>query len=145
MNKFVAKAASALCTLGLGVVLATAVNAAADRDAIIERIKPHGQICVQGDDTCGTPAAAAVAASSSAGRSGADIYNRSCAACHGSGILGAPKFGDGAMTARLNDHGMDGLMANAINGINAMPPKGTCNDCSDDEIQSTIQYMLDND
>ncbi|KAA0874462.1 c-type cytochrome [Nitrincola tapanii] len=143
MNTFAAKAASALCTLGLSVVLATSVYAAVDRDAMIERIKPHGQVCVQGDDTCGTASAAAPAAA--AGRSAADIYNRSCAACHASGILGSPKFGDGEMTTRLNEKGMDTLLAHAIEGFNAMPPRGTCADCSDDEIKDTVQYMLDND
>lgn len=145
MNKFAAKAASALCTLGLGVALATSVSAAVDRDAIIDRIKPYGQVCIQGDETCGTGAAVAPAAAAGGARSGADIYNRSCAACHATGVLDAPKFGSGAMTARLNDKGMDALLSNSISGINAMPPKGTCNDCSDDELKAAIEYMIESE
>ena len=34
-----------------------------------------------------------------------------------------------------------GDAANAISGINAMPPKGTCADCSDDELREAIVKM----
>ena len=37
--------------------------------------------------------------------------------------------------------GLDGLLAKAISGINAMPPKGTCADCSDDELKAAIKHM----
>ncbi|MFN3882957.1 MAG: c-type cytochrome [Nitrincola lacisaponensis] len=144
MNKLAAKAASALCTLGLSVALATTVYAAVDRDAIIERIKPHGNICVEGDETCGLGAPVA-SASASAARSGEEVYNRFCAACHNTGLLDSPKFGSGQMSARAEEKGLDGLLANSISGINAMPPKGTCNDCSDDELEATIQYMIDSE
>ncbi|PTT03003.1 cytochrome c5 family protein, partial [Pseudomonas sp. HMWF006] len=41
------------------------------------------------------------------------------------------------------DHqgGLDGILAKAITGINSMPPKGTCADCSDDELKGAIQKM----
>jgi cytochrome c5 len=38
---------------------------------------------------------------------------------------------------------MEAVMANAINGINAMPAKGMCMDCSDDNLVSLVEYMLD--
>ncbi|HUH58299.1 MAG TPA: cytochrome c5 family protein, partial [Pseudomonadales bacterium] len=28
-----------------------------------------------------------------------------------------------------------------VEGLNAMPPKGTCGDCSDDDLMSAINYM----
>jgi cytochrome c5 len=31
-----------------------------------------------------------------------------------------------------------------IAGKGGMPPKGTCMDCSDNELKSAIQYMIDN-
>ena len=34
------------------------------------------------------------------------------------------------------------MLKNAINGINAMPPKGMCMECSDDEIKDAIEYMV---
>ncbi len=37
---------------------------------------------------------------------------------------------------------MDTLLSNALNGFNAMPPRGTCADCSEEEIQAAINYML---
>lgn len=122
-----------------GLSLVFSVSAAMDDQAIAERLKPVGQVCVEGDD-CGTAAVAAA----SGPKDASDIYSTSCSACHGSGILGAPKLGDSvAWTARL-EKGLDTLTANAISGINAMPPKGTCASCSDDDIEKTIQYMIDN-
>lgn len=133
------KIASMLCALGLGFVLATSAQAATEKERIAERIKPIGSVCVEGDDTCG--GAPAVAASGGA-RSAEDVYNTKCAACHGTGVAGAPKFGTSEWTDRAAK-GMETLLANAINGINAMPPRGTCADCSDDEIQGAVQHMLD--
>ena len=133
------KAAKILVSGLLGMALVFSVNAAMDDQAIAERVKPVGQVCVEGND-CGSASAAAV----SGPRSGKDIYESNCLACHGSGALGAPKMGDAAAwTARL-EKGLDTITANAISGINAMPARGTCATCSDDEIKETIQYMIDN-
>lgn len=145
MNKFAAKAASALCTFGLGMALAVSVQAAASaEEKIIERIQPIGSVCVEGDENCGGAAAAAPAAGASGGRSGEEIYSGKCAACHTTGVLGAPKFGTNEMQLRLDEKGMDTLLSHAINGFNAMPPRGTCNDCSDEELQAAIDHMLSN-
>ena len=61
----------------------------------------------------------------------------------GSGLLGAPKVGDKADWGKRakEQGGIDGLLAKAISGINAMPPKGTCADCSDDELKAAIHHM----
>ncbi len=142
MNKFAAKAVKVLGALGLGLALAGVVQAAVNEEEIIKRIEPVGNVCVEGDETCGS-AAAAPAAAAAGGRTGESIYNGKCAACHGSGVLGAPKFGTNEMAQRLEEKGMETLLSHAINGFNAMPPKGTCADCSDDEIKATIEYMLE--
>lgn len=145
--------------LSLGVTLftATSVRSASETEQeIIERIKPVGVVCVAGEN-CDEPAAQAAASdaaptaaaapstvAAAAGRSGEQIYNQSCFVCHGAGVAGAPIVGDkGAWTDRIAK-GMDVLMANAANGINAMPPRGTCMDCSDEELQASVQYMVDN-
>jgi cytochrome c5 len=39
---------------------------------------------------------------------------------------------------------MDSLLANATNGLNAMPPKGLCMACTEAELQSAIEYMVNN-
>jgi cytochrome c5 len=30
-----------------------------------------------------------------------------------------------------------------LNGLNAMPPKGTCMSCSEDELKAAMNYLLD--
>ncbi len=139
MSNIAAKAISALFAIALGF-LATSTMANTDNAAIAERIKPVGSVCVQGDE-CEAAAAAAPAAAS-AGRSASDLYNTKCAACHASGVLNAPKFGTSDWADRAGK-GLDTLVSNAINGFNAMPPRGTCADCSDDEINAIVEYMVD--
>lgn len=115
---------------------------AATNDDIAERLKPVGNVCIQGEE-CAAAGPGAAAAAGGAARSGSDVYGRFCTACHGSGLLDAPKTGDGAAwTARADAAGgLDGLLKHAISGINAMPPKGTCGDCSDDELLDAIKHM----
>ncbi|MDC0661299.1 c-type cytochrome [Marinobacter sp. SS21] len=110
-------------------------------DEIRARIAPIGEVCLQGDDECG--AAAAPAATASAGpRSGDAVYNAVCMACHSTGAAGAPIVGDaGAWGARI-DKGLDTLISHAINGFNAMPAKGGCANCPDEEIQAAVEYMV---
>ena len=117
-----------------------AVTAQATTDeAIAERLKPVGEVCVMGEECKGVGEVAAVAGG--AARTADDIVAKHCGACHTPGILGAPKVGDTAAWQARASNGLDGLLANAISGINAMPPKGTCNDCSDDELREAIQKM----
>jgi len=69
-------------------------------------------------------------------------YASSCGACHMAGAAGAPKTGDaGAWEARLKAKGMEGLVASVRNGLNAMPPGGLCNSCSDEDHVALISYM----
>lgn len=79
-----------------------------------------------------------------AARSGEQIFNTYCVACHMSGVAGAPKFGDQADWQPRIDKGIDTLLKDAISGIKAMPPRGLCFDCSDDELKLAIEYMIDN-
>ena len=78
-----------------------------------------------------------------AARSGDQVYNTACAGCHVSGAAGAPKTGDsGAWAARI-DKGMETLVKHVIDGYNAMPARGLCADCSDQEIADAVAYMVD--
>lgn len=101
-----------------------------------ENIKPVGEVNV------GAVAAAPAAAASAGPRSGDQIYNSKCLACHSTGVAGAPKVGDKAAWAPRAEQGIDNLLKHAIHGLNAMPPKGTCADCSDDELKAAIEHML---
>ena len=56
---------------------------------------------------------------------------------------GAPKTGDAGDWAPRIAQGKDVLADHAINGFNAMPAKGSCMDCSDDEIIAAIEHMIE--
>ncbi len=73
---------------------------------------------------------------------GEEIYKSKCFACHGTGAAGAPKVGDKEAWAPRIAKGMDTLLQHAKNGFNAMPPKGTCMECTDEQLKSTIEYMI---
>lgn len=70
-----------------------------------------------------------------------DKYNKSCAVCHATGAANAPKTGDAAAWEPRLAKGMDVLVASVANGMNAMPPKGMCFDCSDEDYKAMIEYM----
>lgn len=104
-------------------------SAAMDEEAVNQRIAPVGQVTLM-----------AAAASGGGERSGEQLYQAVCAACHGTGAAGAPKVGDnGAWAPRLKQ-GLDGLMKSALNGKNAMPPKGG-SDATEAELARAIVYM----
>ncbi len=73
---------------------------------------------------------------------GQKTYEASCQACHASGAAGAPKTGDKEAWAPRIATGMDTMLAIAIKGKGAMPPKGACASCSDDDLKAAIEYMV---
>lgn len=125
---------------GMGPVL-NPHNADMSDEAIAERIKPVAQLNT-GDPIAPPAPKVAQAAASSGPRSGEAVFNSACTACHSTGAAGAPKIGDSAAWAPRIDKGMDALMKSALNGLNAMPPRGTCGNCSDDELKNAIEYMI---
>lgn len=142
-NTYLSKISTLVFSLVAGLFLSSVAMAASSlEDDIRERIKPVGEVCVAGED-CGD-IAAPVAAAPAGPRSGEDIYKSTCFGCHGTGAAGAPKLGDAAAWSARTSKGMDALVSNAINGFNAMPPRGTCGSCSDDDIAAAAQYMVDN-
>jgi cytochrome c5 len=82
-------------------------------------------------------------AQSYSGRPVTQIYNTYCIACHVNGVAGAPRIGHAEEWQPRIDKGIDTLLANAIKGFNAMPPRGICSNCSDEELRHTILYMID--
>ena len=107
-------------------------------NSVLERIKPVGEVRV---DT--STMVASAESTETAERSGEEIYNSKCAGCHNSGIMGAPKYAALADWSSRIDLGLDKLTASAIAGKGGMPARGTCMDCSDNEIKVTVKYMLD--
>ena len=74
---------------------------------------------------------------------GQKIYQSSCQACHVAGVAGAPKLGDKAAWAPRIAKGNDALFLSVKNGLKAMPPKGTCMSCSEDELRAAMEYMVE--
>ncbi|GAB7530571.1 cytochrome c5 family protein [Pseudomonas sp. 3A(2025)] len=130
-----------LCLAMAAAVLLTPVGLmAASSEEIAQRLEPVGKVCIQGQDCAGVTVATAAGG---AARGAQAIIDKHCIACHSIGLMDAPKIGDNAAwkTRADKDGGLDGLLAKAITGINTMPPKGTCGDCTDDELKAAIQKM----
>jgi cytochrome c5 len=70
------------------------------------------------------------------------IYNRNCMACHMTGAAGAPKLDDDAAWEERLAKGMDAVMTNVYNGIGAMPARGLCMSCSDEDLRAVVDYMI---
>lgn len=136
--------------IGLMVVcaLVSFSSLADDREDIKARIKPVGEVQVEGDDSTliKTPKVLTKKEDKQTGQaqpmSGEAVYKKYCVTCHATGLAGSPKFQDKAQWAPRQKQGIDTLLKHAINGIKAMPPKGTCMTCSDTEIKAAIEYML---
>ncbi len=98
-----------------------------DIQAIAERIQPIGTVEVK-------------AASGGAARTGEQVFQAQCAACHATGALGSPKFGDAAAWAPRIKTGFEALLNSALKGKNSMPPQGG-GEASDYEISLALVYM----
>ncbi len=109
-----------------------------DQTAVAERIKPVVSLedLMSGGDKKASAAAAPVAM-----KSPEELFNGVCAACHSTGVAGAPKLGDTAAWEPRYARGLDALFASATQGKGAMPPRGGSS-YSDDEIKSIIRFML---
>ncbi len=77
---------------------------------------------------------------------GEKIFNAACIVCHGTGVAGAPKFGDATLWKDRIAKGKDALVKNAITGFTGstgtMPPKGGFTHLSDEEIAAAVEYMM---
>jgi cytochrome c5 len=74
---------------------------------------------------------------------GKQVYRRACILCHQQGVAGAPRIGDSAnWGGRVKSNGIFKLYRHAVNGFNAMPAKGGCVTCSDEDIESAVDYLV---
>jgi cytochrome c5 len=91
------------------------------------------------------PAPVAVADAADGGK-GADVFKKTCAMCHQTGVAGAPKLGDKADWGPRIAQGKDTLYKHAIEGFNgnkgAMPAKGTNPSLSDEDVKATVDFMV---
>ena len=76
------------------------------------------------------------------GRSGKEVVDAVCVACHGSGVNGAPKIGDRKAWSKRASLGLTSLTEHALKGIRQMPPHGGNPYLTDIEIERAITYMV---
>lgn len=74
-------------------------------------------------------------------QSGENTYKQVCAACHGTGVLNAPKFGDKAKWAPLIAEGQVTLTAHAYVGVRGMPAKGGNPNMTIETFSDAVVYM----
>ena len=94
--------------------------------------------------TAAAPAAgaAAPAAAAATKADGKKVFETTCVVCHGTGVAGAPKFGDKAAWAPRIKTGIDTLYKVALTGKGAMPPRGGNKDLPDADVKAAVDYMV---
>jgi len=96
-----------------------------------------------GDAAAGAAAAGSADVDLAVGKS---VYSSKCMACHATGAAGAPKLDDKANWEPRIAQGIDTLNKHAIEGYKGakgyMPPKGGFTSLSDDEVKSSVAYMV---
>ncbi|MBL0122581.1 MAG: c-type cytochrome [Betaproteobacteria bacterium] len=73
---------------------------------------------------------------------GKSIFQATCAACHATGIAGAPKVGDRASWSARIKAGNAALYASAIKGKGVMPPKGGNAALAEEDITAAVDFMV---
>ncbi len=84
----------------------------------------------------------AAAAAPAFAADGKAVYDKTCFACHATGVANAPKFGDKAAWAPRAATGKDALLKSVLTGKGAMPPKAGAADLKEDDFKAAIDYML---
>lgn len=112
-------------------------NEDTERQEIQLRIQPVGKVSVQNQaDTQNVSDNPVV-------KPGQSTFEQYCTVCHKDGLAGAPKFrNEQDWKPRLADRTIADLLASSIKGLNAMPTKGTCIKCNEDDLKAAISYML---
>jgi cytochrome c5 len=98
--------------------------------AVAARIQPIGRVEF-----------AAGGGGAAGGRSGEEVVKSVCATCHQTGVANAPKIGDKAAWGPHIKEGLPEMVATAIKGKGAMPPKGGNPSLTDDEVARAVVYM----
>lgn len=84
----------------------------------------------------------ASSAGPAAAQDGQSVYEIRCAACHRTGLLGAPRVGEMQdWEARLGA-GRDALVARALEGVGKMPPKGGNPGLDASDVAAAVDHML---
>lgn len=100
--------------------------------AVLERIKPVAQVAFAVPKAPGTELKL----------SGQQVYDKVCAACHATGVTGAPKVGAKEQWEPRLAQGLDTLVTHAVTGLRAMPAKGGNPSLTEANLKDAIIYML---
>lgn len=103
-------------------------TAAADA-SVVERIKPVADVSIA--DNSGPRVE----------KSGEEVVQAVCSACHGSGALGSPKIGDKSAWGPRIAQGYETLLKHALEGIRSMPARGGNAELSDNEVAGALVFM----
>ncbi len=97
---------------------------------VAERLRPVGRLVV-------------VSAKGGAqeAKTGEQVVQAVCSACHGTGALNSPKIGDSAAWGKVATQGLDKMVDHAIHGIRQMPARGGNATLSDLEVARAVVYM----
>ncbi len=117
----------------LAFYASTVKDAAASKEALsvqatANRIMPVGTVAIK------------LASANAGPRTGEEVFKNQCTTCHGTGMLGAPKFGDASAWGPRLSQGFETLLSHALKGFKAMPAQGG-GDFSDDEVARGLVYM----
>ncbi len=146
--------------LGIFALARSVASATQEKQMLVEtpyvkgvdaRVAPFARVAVAGQDNSAlkiepTTQAGAAGAGPAIPKSGEELYEQACKACHGAGIGGAPKAGDKAAWGPRIAQGKATLYAHAIKGFQGkagvMPAKGGRADLSDELIQQGVDYLV---
>ena len=114
-----------------------------DENSIAARIKPVGEVnfnavAAAPASTGGAPGAQTAAPA----KSGEQVYQSVCGACHGAGLLNSPKLGDKTAWKPRIAQGNPALYEHALKGIRTMPAKGGNPSLADAEVKAAVDYMV---
>lgn len=120
------------------------------QDAVQKNVEPVAHVAIAGQDNSAlaklepAPAAEATPAAD-VPANGEAAYQKICAACHATGVGGAPKVGDHAAWGPRIAQGKDTLYKHAIGGFQGskgvMPPRGGTT-WPDDIIRAAVDHMV---
>ncbi|MET0518248.1 MAG: c-type cytochrome [Burkholderiaceae bacterium] len=99
-----------------------------EAQAVSERIHPVGSVEIKDANDVASL------------KTGEQVFQAQCSACHATGAAGAPKFGDAAAWGPRLKTGFDALLNSALKGKGNMGPQGG-GDFSDFEIARAVVYM----
>ena len=99
-----------------------------DEQAVAARIQPVGAIEIKD------------LANPGAMKTGEQVFQAQCSACHATGAAGAPKLGDAAAWGPRVKNGFEALLTSALKGKGNMGAQGG-GDFSDFEIGRAVVYM----